>query len=247
MKIAIIMPYYNEKDLLVKSVNAIINQSCKDWQLFIIDDGSAMGSRAHEVLTLPKDVESKITFVYKSNGGVSSARNTGIDLVLRDESFYYVAYCDADDVWTDKDYLSCQLSLLDSAPYSPSGECLGWPDMVYAKPDLRFLDGSKAIPFGITDYLSYPGKAKLALGNFIYISGVIHNRKCLEVGYFDYNLNSIEDWDYWVRIAAAGFKIQMNSFTTFTYTVKPDGNGSKSTEEVYKRFREKHKYTHAEP
>jgi len=40
MSVAIVMPYFNEKDLLVKSVEAIYNQTYTDWHLYLIDDGS---------------------------------------------------------------------------------------------------------------------------------------------------------------------------------------------------------------
>jgi glycosyltransferase involved in cell wall biosynthesis len=229
-KIAIIMPYYNEVDLLRKSVWAIFNQTYKDWHLFLVDDGSRRGSRAYEVLNVPPEFEKQITFVFKSNGGVSSARNVALNLIYFRTTIEhdYVAYCDSDDVWSPN-YLEQQVAALNDEV-----------DMVYGSPDHRFLDGSKAIPYGIADYPEFPGKEKLLESNCIFISGVVHKVKCLDVGYFDESLNSIEDWDYWVRISLAGYRIAKNPNAAFIYTVKMNGNGSKSNKQVYEGFYRKH-------
>ena len=235
-KVAIIMPYFNEAELLSNSVNAILNQSYTNWHLYLIDDGSEKGKRAFEILDIPGNFKNKITYVYKSNGGVSSARNQALNMVLNDSSYDYIAYCDSDDVWV-KDYLKQQINtFIDSDIFAV--DC----DMVYATPDHRFVDGSKAVPYGIADYPDFPGARTLIdKGNCIFISGVVHKVEITNiVGFFDWQLNSIEDWDYWVRVALAGYKILKNPNTTFVYTVKTNGNGSKSNEEVYQRFYRKH-------
>ena len=240
MKVAIIMPYYNEAELLRKSVEAIYNQLYTDWHLFLIDDGSKRGNRAYEVLDIPTPFEDKITFVYKPNGGVSSARNQAIDMILKKNpagpTFDYVAYCDSDDVWS-YDYLEQQVKALMLV-----GNIFKDYDMVYATPEYRFVDGSTAVPYGIADYPEFPGvRTLIDKGNCIFISGVVHKVEVLKnVGYFDWELNSIEDWDYWVRIAQRGYKIIKNPNAKFVYTVKVNGNGSKSNSEVYEKFHKKH-------
>ena len=238
-QVSIIMPYYNEVDLLRKSVWAVFNQTYKDWHLYLIDDGSKRGSRAYEVLNVPPEFEKQITFVFKPNGGVSSARNLAISMILQTSTeFDYVAYCDSDDVWSP-DYLEKQVKAL-----LLGGDVFKDYGMVYGVPDHRFTDGSKATPYGIADYPIFPGTQVLIEGgNCIFISGVVHTVKIFnKVGYFDWQLNSIEDWDYWVRIGQAGYKILKNPYATFVYTVKMDGNGSKSTKEIYDRFYAKHSW-----
>lgn len=231
-KVAIIMPYYNERDLLVTSVQSILNQTYTNWHLYLIDDGSAKGNRAHEVQWTP-ELMSKVTFCYKPNGGVSKARNTAIGLINVDAgSFYeryidYIAYCDSDDVWDDN-YLEEQVKALANA------------DFVYSSVRHRFVDGTVAIPYGIEDFPVFPGLETLLKNNFIFISGVVHKHSIM-VGNFDASLNSIEDWDYWVRIAKLNYKMEKNPNACFTYTVKPAGNGSKSNEAIYEKFRQKHK------
>lgn len=233
--VAIVMPYFNEVDLLRKSFEAVCKQTYKNWHLYIIDDGSYSTRRAYEVIGLqPNDTYKKISWVYKPNGGVSSARNMALAMIKANNTYDYVAYCDSDDIWNE-DYLEQQVKAL-----MLLGEIFKCADMVYCTPQHRFLDGSVAIPYGIADYPEFPGLDLLLKGNCIYISGVVHKVVCLDVGFFDPDLNSIEDWDYWVRICKAGYKIFKNPNTTFVYTVKPDGNGAKGNKEVYDKFYKKH-------
>jgi len=237
MKVAIIMPYYNEKELLVKSVDAVIKQTYTDWHLYLIDDGSILGNQARDVLNIAPECLSKITFVYKPNEGVSIARNHAINMIVRDPTspgYDAVAYCDSDDVWSSE-YLEQQVKALVLL-----GMVFKEADMVYAQPEYRFVDGSRAVPFGIASYPEFPGTKKLLEGNCIFVSGVLHKVKCLDVGFFDQELNSIEDWDYWARISEAGYKIVRNPYASFVYTVKPSGNGSKSNSAVFEKFNKKH-------
>jgi glycosyltransferase involved in cell wall biosynthesis len=228
MSVAIIMPYFNEKELLVKSIEAIYNQTYTDWHLYLIDDGSEGSNRAYNIIS-PQACRDKVTLVYKPNGGVSSARNTALALINQATVMSYIAFCDSDDVW-DKNYLEEQVKALENT------------DLVYSSVRHRFIDGSVAVPYGISDFTEYPGIAELRRGNFIFISGVVLKRSCLSVGYFDPALNSIEDWDYWIRVARANYRIAKNPNTCFSYTVKTNGNGSRSNKEVYEKFHEKHKY-----
>jgi glycosyltransferase involved in cell wall biosynthesis len=229
-KVAIVMPYYNEKELLVKSVQAVFAQSYTDWRLFIIDDGSKPENSMVQALNGIKLDYTKMCTIVKENGGVSTARNQALDLIKHSLDFEYVAYCDSDDVW-DKDYLEKQMQLLENEK----------PDMVYSAVRHRFLDGSVAVPFGISNPETFPGTEELIKGNCIFVSGVIHKKECIRVvGEFDPLLNSIEDWDYWVRISKAGYKIVKNSNACFTYTVKGAGNGGRRTEAIFERFQQKH-------
>ena len=99
MSVAIVMPYYNEKELLLKALPAILKQTYTDWHLFLVDDGSSYTNRASQVLDYLNVDTKKVTYVYKSNGGVSTARNLALKLIKDCDPYQYVAYCDGDDVW----------------------------------------------------------------------------------------------------------------------------------------------------
>ncbi len=216
MTVAIVMPYFNEPEFLARAVAAVKAQTFTDWHLYIVDDGSEAAP------SWPLDNSLQITVITQPHTGVCAARNAALELI-RESDAEFVAYCDADDFW-DADYLEQQIVALT--------DC----DLVYADPRLRYFDGQVAHKAFIPEFAEYPGLSTLLLGNFIYVSGVVHRRACLEVGNFNSELNSIEDYDYWVRIAEAGFRIKKNPQAQFTYTVKFDGNASKSKPEVYQLF-----------
>ena len=90
--IDIIIPVYNTPlDDLERCLNSILNQSFKDYNVYIIDDGSNDYTKEY----LDNYIKDKRNFVVKhtTNSGVSNARNTGIDL----SSSKYIAFVDSDD------------------------------------------------------------------------------------------------------------------------------------------------------
>lgn len=92
--ISIVMPCYNAAAFLEQSVNSVITQSLIDWELIIVDDGSTDSSGK-----IAKRLEAKdrrIRSVYKSNGGVASARNYGYKEI--NPLSEYLIFYDADDL-----------------------------------------------------------------------------------------------------------------------------------------------------
>lgn len=226
-KVAIVMPYYNEAELLKRSVEGIMNQTYTNWKLFIVDDGSDKPNRAdHNIIQ-----NRQIKIINKPNSGVSDARNRALDHIQAEGDFTYIAYCDSDDVWNT---MHLQESIVTIEVEKA--------DMVYTVPEFKFVDGSLAVPYGIPIHTTYPGNEELYKQNFIWISGVFHRKNFIQPEGFDRELNSLEDWDMWIRIAKAGAKITHNllKFPTFTYTVKTGGNGSKCTDEIRAKLRRKH-------
>jgi glycosyltransferase involved in cell wall biosynthesis len=187
-KVGIVMPYYNDAAFVNNSINSIIAQTYTDWHLYVIDDGSESDKAAKHVI-INKDA--RITIIEKKNGGPSSARNLALQ-IIKEQNYDFVAYCDSDDMWP-KNYLTEQLSNLESC------------DLSYCSADNLFDNGNKAYTFGIPDPEEWPGVEFMFRSPFIYISGVVHKAKCLEVGYFDSELDCIEDWDMWMRMAKHGF------------------------------------------
>lgn len=92
-KISIILPFYNiPQNLFEKCLNSILKQKFEDYELLVIDDGSSIEYKnyLHNIVNL----DSRIKLICKNNGGVSSARNIGINIAEGD----YVAFIDGDDV-----------------------------------------------------------------------------------------------------------------------------------------------------
>ena len=119
MKFSIIVPIYNSEKYLIECLDSLINQTYKDFELLLIDDGSQDNS-----LSICRDYESKdsrIKVIYKENGGVSSARNVGIENAHGER----ILFVDSDDS-IDKnalDILNCyQKELIAFNAYSQKNE-----------------------------------------------------------------------------------------------------------------------------
>ena len=89
--ISIIVPVYNTEAYLPRCVDSILGQSFADFELLLIDDGSTDGSGA--ICDAYAEQDKRVRVFHKENGGVSSARNLGIDNAIG-EWFYFV---DSDD------------------------------------------------------------------------------------------------------------------------------------------------------
>lgn len=96
MVISIIIPVYNVKFYLKECLNSIINQSYKNLEIILVDDGSTDGSEKICDEYAAKD--KRIVVIHKENGGVSDARNKGLDICTGD----YISFVDSDD-WLELD------------------------------------------------------------------------------------------------------------------------------------------------
>lgn len=89
--ISIIVPVYNGEKFLRKCIDSIQNQILTNWQLLLIDDGSTDGSP--QICDEYAARDGRIQVIHKSNGGVSAARNDGLELAQGK----YIGFVDADD------------------------------------------------------------------------------------------------------------------------------------------------------
>lgn len=98
IKYSIVVPVYNAQKTIKRCIDSIFNQSCKDYELILVDDGSKDSS-----LEICKNacigVEC-VRIIQKENGGVSSARNLGMSVAKGE----YITFVDSDD-YLDSDYL----------------------------------------------------------------------------------------------------------------------------------------------
>ena len=96
--ISIITPVYNAEKYLRCCIDSIIAQTFTDFELLLIDDGSKDKSGAICDEYAAKDA--RIRVFHKENGGVSSARNLGLDNAKGE----WITFIDSDD-WVKQDYL----------------------------------------------------------------------------------------------------------------------------------------------
>lgn len=89
--ISIIMPIYNAENTLKRSVDSLINQTYKNIEIILVNDGSEDNSG--EICLNYKKSDSRVKYVSQKNGGIAAARNHGLKIATGD----YIAFLDADD------------------------------------------------------------------------------------------------------------------------------------------------------
>ena len=154
-KISVIVPVYKCEKYLVAGVDSILNQTFSDFEIILVDDGSPDNSGALCDEYAKKD--SRIVVIHKKNGGLSSARNAGLDVAKGD----YIAFIDSDD-WVDKSFIETLLNAIESenADMSACKFCRTKGDEAtreYFNEDVKVITEDKF--FGVFTENSYAGYA----------------------------------------------------------------------------------------
>lgn len=96
--VSIIVPIYNVEKYLDRCIITIVNQSYKNLEIILVDDGSP--DNCSEICDSWAEKDNRIIVIHKENGGLSDARNTGINIANGD----YLAFIDSDD-YVHADYI----------------------------------------------------------------------------------------------------------------------------------------------
>lgn len=181
----VVIPLYNKEKSIVGSVQSVLNQSYPDFELLIVNDGST--DKSLSVVSGINDQRIKV--INKSNGGVSSARNMGIQQASRP----YIAFLDGDDQWAS-DFLTTIKGLIENFPKA-SVYATGWAFKQGESIISKKIDIERE---GIID--SY---FKLSLNGTILSSSSTCIKKSVfdEIAPFNENLTHGEDLDLWERLA----------------------------------------------
>ena len=90
-KISVIVPIYNVENFVKKCVSSILNQTYKNLEIILVDDGSTDNSS--QIIDVMSKEDSRIKCIHKTNGGLSDARNSGIAIATGE----YIGFVDGDD------------------------------------------------------------------------------------------------------------------------------------------------------
>lgn len=197
--VSIIIPCYNYGRLLAETLDSVAAQTHTEWECLIIDDGSADNTR--EVAEGYQQHDKRFRYLHQQNKGMSAARNWGITEARGN----YLQFLDADDLLVPRK-LELQVAYLVARPAV---------DLVYG--DVRcFQHGHPAVlsrSFNMQDEDWMPkvqGSGQTLLnalveGNIMAINAALLRRALIDrVGLFSEALRGVEDWEFWVRCAAAG-------------------------------------------
>jgi len=202
-----VLAAYNAADAISETIESILGQTDRDFELIVVDDGSKDGT-ADVVKALARR-DSRIQLVQQSNRGLAGARNSA----LRASRGEFFALLDSDDLW-EPSFLEEQLAVLrardDVDIVTGNGFYLGGAkhgQVARPSPDPRPAPDLAAI---IGDEWS------------VFIMSVFRRHVYTTIGPFDESMRSNEDYDFWLRAAVAGFTFARNDRPLGHYRVRND-------------------------
>ncbi|MCK4641667.1 MAG: glycosyltransferase [Candidatus Marinimicrobia bacterium] len=181
-RISVIIPTYNRGDELKRAIKSVLSQTYKNYELIVVDDGST--DNTSRILSRFTD---KIRFYSKLHGGVSSARNFG----LEKSEGTWVAFLDSDDYWLPEK-LDRQMQYIREHP-----------DIMIVQTDEKWIRKGKFVN-PMKKHQKYSGwifPRCLPLCIVSPSAVLVHQKVFNDVGVFDENLPVCEDYDLWLRIA----------------------------------------------
>jgi len=92
-KVSVVIPTYNNASLLPETLDGVMRQSFRDFELIVVDDGST-----DDTAQVVRSYERQVDYWYQDNLGPAAARNKGVSLARGE----YIAFCDHDDVWNER-------------------------------------------------------------------------------------------------------------------------------------------------
>lgn len=214
---SVVIPLYNKELSISNTIQSVLNQTFQNFEIVVVNDGSTDNS-----LEVVKQInDSRIRVINKPNGGVSSARNRGIE----ESNFEWIAFLDGDDLW-EKFHLEEIVKMMKVYP----------KEKVYVT-SFEYSDGRKMYRhprssniFKIENYFKEAIKENLICSIII----VIH-KDCFETsGVFNEQLNRGEDLDLWARLARS-FDIIKSKKVTATYRVDAENRSNQTFDLIKNR------------
>ena len=191
-EVSVIVPAYNTAPYIGAMIRSILAQTYTSYEIIVVNDGSPDTPAMEQALAPYRD---RILYVVQENRGISAARNAALN-VARGR---YVALLDSDDAW-EPDYLAVQVAALEADP-----------TLAVVYPNALIVGDHPHAGRTYMDVCPSRGpvtfQAVLTQGCQVFISALIRRTAIDRVGGFDPELRSVEDFDLWLRLLAAGERI----------------------------------------
>lgn len=181
-KVSVIIPFYTNINWLREAINSVLQQSYKNFEIIVINDGSK-----EDMTCFLEEYNKKIIYVEEENKGAAAARNKGIDIATGK----YIAFLDSDDIW-EKEKLEKQVEYMEANK-------LVWSHTSYSI--FGEIEKSKNIDVSYFKGMSFPLSIisnPIATPCVMIRSSKIKNDKELR---FNENMKSGEDTFLWVKIS----------------------------------------------
>lgn len=183
LSVSVVMPTWNREATVVAALRSALEQTYPPREVILIDDGSTDNTVQIVKTAFSTEIErGQVLLIQSDHGGVSSARNKGLDMATGD----LVAYLDSDNTWR-KDYLKVMTHAFASAP---------WLDTAYC--DLLKHESEKSN----RERHGHPYfRPALLRSNFIDLNTFVHRRHAgAQASAFDGTLTRLVDWEFIIRM-----------------------------------------------
>ncbi|OKH52671.1 hypothetical protein NIES2101_13590 [Calothrix sp. HK-06] len=216
MKVSIIIPAYNAAPTISETLLSLQAQTYSDWEAIVIDDGSS--DDTFTVANQFATQDSRIRVINQLNQGVSAARNFGVKEALSD----WVLFLDADD-WILPQHLE---KLTDVIKQDANVDAVysGW---VRVTPDGKFIN------YDFSNQASQMFAAFAGSCVFAIHSCIVRRSIILDVGGFDPELPTCEEWDLWQRIARTGARFAAIPEKSACYRMRPNSASANTRQLLY--------------
>lgn len=195
---SVIIPLYNKAPYVRKAIESVIEQTYKEWELVVVDDGSTDGSGN----IVCEFTDSRISLVKQDNAGVSTARNRGV----AESTAPYICFLDADD-WWEPTFLKEMAGSIERHPHAG----------IYGTSYYIVKNGKKRIaPIGVDNgfcegEINYCRVYAKTLCMPLTSSSVCIPRKVFdEVGGFPVGIKLGEDFLLWIHVALIHKAVLLN-------------------------------------
>ncbi len=196
--ISVVVPCYKQAIYLDEALQSVWGQTYSHWECIVVDDGSPDDTESVTYNWCQKDP--RFIYLKKTNGGLSSARNAGINLAKGT----YVLPLDADDKISDNYLEECLLQLMQNDSTK----------VVYGK---AVFFGEKEGVWSLPEY----NYQLLLTRNLIYCTGMYRKADWVAAGGYDEGMrDGLEDWDFWLRLLAEKDNVTCVEEITFYYRIK---------------------------
>jgi glycosyltransferase involved in cell wall biosynthesis len=204
-KVSVIIPAYNVADYIAETLDSILAQTFKDFEVLVINDGSPDTEKFEKVIA---PYFGKILYLKQPNSGAASARNTGIRIAQGE----ILAFLDGDDIWLPS-YLEKQVAFLQETG----------SEMVYCD---AYLFGDKTKYKTFMEQAPSHGKVStvslLRGDSHVITSGtMVMREKVLDVGMFDTQAPKRgEDFNLWFHLLKTGKKVSYQKDVLLKYRLR---------------------------
>lgn len=208
-KFSVVISVYNKETLIKETIESVLNQSVKDFEVIIVNDGSTDRS-AEAIQSITSDTITYLPLL--RNIGAGAARNIGIKSAKGE----YIALLDGDDLWNEH-YLAEISALINVFPQHhifATAVLKEYEHTIF--PNQYSFENSKNETFIDLNYFESSYKNTLLTSS----STVIHRDVFKKIGYYNEALRNSEDTDFWIRLGVK-YRIAFSTEHYVTYRYAP--------------------------